>query len=642
MAAPPSTVLRLERQIQQENQRALGALHQQYELLAQALLTAARGRGYLGQDPLGAIGELLRPPQSGRQLGEAALELWRTFFVCFRPDEAAFEARRFRERAAQLETRLGQLESGQAPDAPLAIELLSALTELWLERHQAINERMDQLIGELTQHQAQLGSAQLAGAHSSDEIERACQVMAAALKEAGDPVRVQEPLGQQIQRRLLRYRNLLVDNRKRTQDTISAFSSFIKAIQAVALEQEPPPMPPEAQQVIDAVKRLAVSRRELESTLREARTQIASIEAQRRELMEELAGRNRQLERLDAGESPEGVEARLVFYRQAFAALEAGKDWKTPLEQARTLERVISLSPEASDTALRILDRQLGEVARGLDDLRRVSSLSEDPKRYRPRLFNMRAKYDFKSLSGVIQATRDSARDCLVYAERMRWTVGVQVLARQAPKLRAVFKELVGLVADWREKLGDPPPVSLSVRMDGGSGILALPAIVAADLDTILRRKAKAALPASDLAPILEECVALYHKTLLEAKGGELPRTEKPKRESHVQACTRLAQELTQLAGSCETVFHEAAREDFKLLEADSRLLSEEHLVRVVLTHLDSSCGELLALPNAPQAKLTHVPSKRDLDRTLACARERVEFLELAARYRFQASASPT
>jgi len=639
MSGLHSTVLRLERQIQQENSRALAALHQQYEDLSQAILTAARSHGYLGNDPLGAIGELLRPPSTGIQLGESAAELWRTFFACFRPDEAAFEAVSFRTKAEALDSRLAALTGGQAPDLQLTADLLAALAELWHDRHEAINARIDQLIVELSRNQAQLGSAQLATAHSADEIKRAVDVVAVALAEAGDPVKAEEPLAVQIQRLLSRYRHDLLENRRRTQETVALLGSFIAAIHAVASDRDGPTLPGEAQLVVDEVRRLHHSRRELETTLREVRTQVASIEASRRELMEEVAARDRRLEALDRGDSAGEVDERLKLYRAAFAALEANGDWKTPLEKARSLERVISLTERELETARKIVDRQLTEIARGLEDLRKVNPLSEDPKRFRPRLFNMGARYDFKSLMGLVQATRDASRDLLVYAERMRWSLGVQVLARQAPKLRAVFKELVGLVADWREKMGDPPPVSLSVRMDGGSGILALPAIVAADLDTILRRKAKATLPASDIAPILEECVALYHKTLSEAKGGHLPRPEKPKRETYVQACARLALEMTQLAGSCETAFHEAAHRDFRLDESDTRLLGDEHLVRVVLTQLDAACGELAGLPNAAPETFKPAPSKRDLDRTLAAVRERVEYLELFSRYRIQPTA---
>ncbi|MBA3707757.1 MAG: hypothetical protein H0W83_02925, partial [Planctomycetes bacterium] len=391
-----------------------------------------------------------------------------------------------------------------------------------------------------------------------------------------------------------------------------------------------------AQAVIEDVRKLDGARRDLETSVRDLRTQLASVEAQRRELMEEVAERDRRLDRLDAGEDAKAVDERLRIYRQAFAELEGGKDWKTTIEKVRALERVISLPAAECETAVKILDRQLGDVARSLEALRKISPITEDPKRFRPRIFGMGSKYDFKSLPSLLLATRDSGRDLLAFVERMRWTLGVTVLARQVPKLRAVFKELVGLVADWREKLGDPPPVSLTIRMDAGSGILALPAIVAADLDTILRRKSKAALPASDLAPIIEECVALYHKTLIEARGEAVPRVEKPKRESNVQACARLAGELTQLAGTCETVFSEAARSDFRLGEEDARLMAEEHLARAALAALDGSCNEIAGFPNAPEHKFTALSARKDFDRLLAAARERVAWLEQAARYRIQ------
>ncbi len=639
MSGIQSTVLRLERQIQQENARALTALHQQYESLAEAVLRAARLRGYLGGDPLGAIGDLMLPPATGRQVGESSLELWHTFFACFRPDEAAFEAVKFRDKARALDDRIATLAPGEVPDLALAAELMAALAELWHDRHQTINERIDHLIKDLSTHQAQLGSAQLETAHSSDEISRAVAVIEVALKEAHVPPQPGEPLASQVQRLLARYRHDLLANRKRMQETIAALGTFIAAIRAVALNQQPPPLPPEAMAVVEDVRKLDGARRELETTVRDLRTQMASLEAQRRELMEEVASRDRRLERLDAGDiggDGKDLDERLKYYRQAFAEFEAGKDWKTTVEKVRMLERVISLPLADSDTAVKILDRQLGELTRSLDELRRISPLCDDPKRFRPRLFGMGAKYDFKALPSLAQATRDAGRDVLAFIERARWAAGVTVLARQVPKLRAVFKELVGLVADWREKLGDPPPVSLTIRMDAGSGILALPAIVAADLDTILKRRAKAALPASDLAPILEECVALYFRTLLEARGENVVRVEKPKRETNVQTVARLAAELTQLAGTCETVFSEAAHSDFRLGEPDSRLMADEHLARVALSQLDVSCAELAALPNAPAQKFLTLPGKKDFDRLLACARERVDWLEQVARYRFQ------
>jgi hypothetical protein len=637
MAPIKSTILRLEREIQQEHARSLAAMHQAYEQLSAALLQAAREFGYLGGDPLGALGHLLAPSPLNHRIAEESLTLWRTFFACFRPDEAAFEAARFQQKASQLDARITVLSPGERPDQQLTLELMETLSGLWEERHADISARLDTLIGELSSHQAKLGSVQLTTAHQSDEIERIAHVVSQSLNELHERVPDGEPLGQQVARLVARYRTDLAASRRHAQGMIAAVRRLLDALNAIATRREPPPLPPEAEAVFVEVRKLDESRRELEGIVREQRGQIAKLEGERRELMEEVASRDRRLARYEEGDNQE-VDARLKLYREAFAALEGKRDPAPLLEQVRKLERVLSLSAEDEQQAAKIIDRHVAELAKCLEDLRRVVPLADDPRRFRPRLFG--SKYEFKTLKGQISAARDAARDLIEYLDRARWALGVTLLAKQVPKLRAVFKEMVSLVAHWRMKLGDPPPVSISISMDGGSGILALPAILASDLESVFKKKTKAGPAAASLAPVLGECVTIYHRAVEQAKGEPIPRAEPPKRESAIQAIQRLSAELSHLAAICETAFSEAAQLEFRLSESDAALLNDDHLLRLALQTVDGACSELVALPNAPAAHFTALAGRgKDFDKLLSGGRQRMEWLEELALYRITISA---
>ncbi len=627
-----STILRLEREIQQEHVRALAAMHQAYEQLSASVIEAARVRGYLAADPLGALGHLLAPTPQANQIGEEGLALWRTFFQCFRPDEAAFEAAQFQERAGQLNERVNALQPGERPDLSLTVEIMQTLAGLWEERHQAISGRLDTLISELSSNQAKLGSVQLATAHQSDELSRVSQVVTGALTELNEQVVAGEPLGQQVARTFARYRQDLVTSRRHAQSMVSATRRLLDALNAIAARREVPALPPEAEVVVAEVRKLDQSRRELESTVRDLRGQIAKLEAERHELMEEVASRDRRLSRYEEGDES-SLDDRLRLYREAFTLLETGGDHRGKLEQVRKLERVISLPADQEGHAVRVADRHLAEIAKCLGDLRGIVVLAEDPRRYRPRLFGNR--YEFKTLRGQIAASRDAARDLVEYLDRARWALGVTVLAKAVPKLRAVFREMVSLVAEWRQKLGDPPPVSITISLDGGSGILALPAILASDLETVLKKKTKAGQAATSLAPILEECVALYHRTLEQARGDTVPRAEAPKRENATQSVARLAAELSSLAAMCETTFSEAAANEFKLSESDSALLADDHLLRLALQNLDGACNEFATLPNTPAVKFSALNGRgKDFDKFLSGGRHRAEWLEELGLYR--------
>ena len=635
----------IEGRIRDDRAQALARVTEAYEQLAGSLVFVARDRGWLGGDPNEAVRVLAAPDPVLNEIGRSAADLWLAFFGCFRPDEQAFEAQQFRAQADELNRRLALVPAGARPDSQLTGDLLVALEQLWQQRHAAINQRLDALITDLGRHQADIGQVQLSAAHVQDELGRAMQVLEGAAVAAGLALPADEQPLDRLVRILAHYRGLAERHHQGERETKRAFALFLQAVRAVATRSEVPALPSEAQAVIETIRALDDSRREQEKQLRELKAQISLLEAQRRELLTTLERREHRLTTLEHDDV--GTDERLQLYRQAFAVWETGGDPRTVLEKVRTIERVVTMSAAEAEVLVKALDRCHADVVRGLGELFAVTPLIDDPKRYRPRSFlgfGLKGDYDLKSPAGLAEALRDGGRDLRIFAERARWAVGVQDIARQVARIRAVFKELVKLVAFWREKLGDPPPVSISISLDGSSGVLALPAVVATDLEAMLRKKTKVGPACVVLAPILEDCVALYHITVCKAKGSDIPRSQAAaKREGPIQQVSRLTAELSALAGTCEAAFGEAAQRDFVLEDSDGRLLAEEHLLRGALTALDAACAEMIGHRGVPPttvgakpgSSFPALPSKKDIPGIREAVEVRVQWWEDLCRFRF-------
>jgi hypothetical protein len=633
-----STVMRLERQISFENAKALEALRQAYEQLSGAALQLGRDRGYVGSDPLGALGQAFAPDGDQRALAIAAAELWRAFFACFRSDEANFEAQRFSELAQPLDERLAAIAEGGWPDPELAAQLLATLQIFWQERHEAISQRLDALIQDLNRHQQQLGGVQMQSAHQADELQRAMGVLEGALRDLGEPLGDQPGPAQLLGILVGRYRRELTERKLEAERATDAHRGLAKAIVSAARREEVPTLSATDQLAAQAVAQLAIDRHRLMEDIRLLRADHARLNAENRQLMEELSERDRRIGRYEFGSAQDVSEDdRLDLYRKAFAELQAGGNPQPWLAQVRELERVLTVSESDEAQALKIVDRQGAELAKLVVELRGVKPVSEDPKRWRPRML-LGSRYDFKTLSGHAQALRDASRDLTAYAAQARWAQGVSSLAKDVPKLQRVFKEMVSLTAMWREKLGDPPGASMSIRIEQGSSIVALPTLLASDLEAVTRRKGtKANQAASDLVPVLEECIALYRKSLERARGEALPPIEAPKRESDIAKLTRLAQDLTALGGILESSFSEAIANGFTLDAADAALIQSDHLLLLALQQLDVACDVIAVLPGAPTSKFPAIPTGRgSIDKLLAAAKARSTWLEDVARYRFE------
>jgi hypothetical protein len=303
--------------------------------------------------------------------------------------------------------------------------------------------------------------------------------------------------------------------------------------------------------------------------------------------------------------TPVPEDARLTLYRQALAAWESGGDPGPALAQVREIERVVTFGAAEAERTRKVLDRCHEQAVRRLIELYDLAPLTDDPRRYRPRgLLGLgrKAEHDLRSLPGLTEALAACARDLAVYAEAAAAVVGVGILAQEAPRIRAVFGELIKLIAHWRAQLGDPPPISVTMSLDGGSGIVALPGVVAQDLEALARRKAKAGPAATVLAPLLEECVALYRASLTKAGATVPPRTVKKPREGALASVTRLAAELGELATCCQTAFAEVARQGFAPTPAQQALLDDNHLLRSALAALSEGAVALASGTSCPPA----------------------------------------
>jgi len=633
-----STVMRLERQISVENAKALEALRGVYEQLSGAALQLGRDRGYVGLDPLGALGQAFAPDAGTRALGLAAVDLWQAFFACFRSDESNFEGKRFHELAQPLNERLAAIPEGGWPETELAGELLRTLQTFWQERHDAISQRLDALIQDLSHHQQQLGGAQMHSAHQADELQRAMGVLNGALRELGEPLGEQPSPAQMLGVLVGRYRRELTERTLLSERAQEAHRALAKAIVSAARRESVPTLNATDQLAAQAVAQLAVDRHRLMDEARLIRAEQARLQAENRQLMEELEERDRRILRYEFTSQQDVTEdERLTLYRKAMAELQAGGQAKALLEKVRQLERVLTLSETDEAQGLKLLDRQGAELAKLVAELRGIKPVTEDPRRWRPRLL-LGSRYEFKTMPGQVQALRDASRDVTAYAAQARWAQGVAGLAKDAPKLQRIFKEMVSLTAMWREKLGDPPGASMSLRLDQSSSMVALPALLASDLDAVVRRKGtKANAAASDLIPVLEECLAMYRKTVERARGEAFPAEDAPKRESDSNKLARLAQDLTALGGIVEATFSEAIARDFTLDDGDATLTHSDHLLLLALQQLDVACDVLAVLPGAPAGKFPAIPSGRgSIDKLLACAKARSLWLEEVARYRFE------
>lgn len=639
-----TSLLRLERQRTEDTASALSLMQRHYEELATALLLAARDRGYLGGDPLGAIESLRQPPPMDFRVCEQVGELWQVFFTTFRADEQQFEAARFQTAAAELNDRFAVLPEGQPPDIDLTLSMLDALVHFWEERQEALNQRLDLLIKDLGDHQQRLGSIDLQAAHQADELSRSTALVAAALRDLGAELQGDENLSDLLGLLVRRWREELQrraddvsKRRQQLQDREQREHDFKRALQLAAQGKVPTDVALDGLdgELVAQVADVVAGHREQERLIADVEQEKAELLAELANKDQEIAQRDQLIARYEFEEADHGDEdRRLQLYRQAIAIWEQKGDPSEIVEQVRELERVLIIDAISRQRVIALLDRHLEGLSKTLGELRRIEPLAEDHRRFRPRLLAA-STYDFKKLTGLMRAGRDACRDLLLYIARARWTAGALLIGRRLPRLRSIFREMVRYVGDCREHLGGIPPRSMSCDLGTLHGLASLPGALAMDVRALAKtRGAKRFL--DDVHDVFDECVQRFHDLLEQARGERIPRSEAPKREAASKALDRLAGELLDLAGLLDTTFAEARDNDWQPGATEERLLEHEHLLLLGLRDADAICDVLRNLAGAPETELPALPSGRrsDLDGLLAGCKARCRWLEDIARYR--------
>ncbi|NRA40438.1 MAG: hypothetical protein HRU15_20005, partial [Planctomycetes bacterium] len=430
----------------------------------------------------------------------------------------------------------------------------------------------------------------------------------------------------------------LRDQMKADRQRHDGFHAGLKAAAAGTWSKEQgATMKKEEKRIVEAVVGLLRDNQQLEEDHGLMREENAQLQAEHVHLERGVQERDKVIAHYEFAAQESDEDDRLRLYRQIVAAYEDDKDVSELVDQVRELERVFILDQDRQTSLHKVLDRQLESIAQELGDFRKIIPLTEDPKRYRPRLLGS-SPYKLKTLIGVMQALRDASRDLALYVEKARWSFGLKILSREFKSLRRIFKEMIKLVADVREKNGDAPPLSSTISVDLNSGIAAIPAVLSKDIDGILRSKG-ASRYAIELQSIFEEVLTAYHASLEKATGASIMRAAVPKRESAVSAMRRLNDELLQLSSEMEQHFADAAVSAYELPPAEAEL--QERMVELALSvrNVDSACEILAALDTAPKADFGKLPSGKgkDADRLYRVLGERIVWLEEVARYRIEA-----
>lgn len=240
-----TTMLRLERAVREEHQRALALARLEWQRLAQAVVQAARRRGFAGDDPYLALQALAAVDHELRRLASALGDLWLGLIARHGADARAEEPA-FRAAADAINRRLAQAHGDGPVDAALLAEAVAAIVALW----------------------AQLPAAPAAAPEADD--------LAARLEH--------ERAGRQAAER-------------ERDGTVQAFGVFLAALSA-ALAGRPSELPGRGAEVVAAVRALADERAALVRQLGELRQRLAQLAGERRQLADEMQELSAQLERL--------------------------------------------------------------------------------------------------------------------------------------------------------------------------------------------------------------------------------------------------------------------------------------------------------------------------------------------------------
>ena len=95
---------------------------------------------------------------------------------------------KYQEAAEAVAAELASLDDIETPSLDLSQRMVGLLAAFWVERQDELHGRMDELIADLGEHQAKLGSSELTQAYQADTMGRTRQILLAVLSELGVPL----------------------------------------------------------------------------------------------------------------------------------------------------------------------------------------------------------------------------------------------------------------------------------------------------------------------------------------------------------------------------------------------------------------------------------------------------------------------
>lgn len=380
--------------------------------------------------------------------------------------------------------------------------------------------------------------------------------------------------------------------------------------------------------IVLGVLELGAGRLEAEKDAASLKSERDGLRAKLQELESELAAR-----RAFGDNDPE--DARLALYRRAWRAWSKGQDPAPFFEEARTNERFFVLPAETIEQTRKRLDSCLDTLALHLGNLRKIATIGQDPKVYRPRLL-AKSPYNLKTLEGTTQAFADATRDAQEYIRQAQGGATTESLAKELETLRPVFAEMVRLVSDCMRAQATTarPSLCTQVRLDTLAGLASLPAALAGDLNQLLRHpKGKERLHL--VRPLLEETIGVYRAALARCLGRVPEPAKASKTEKDPAAIKRLAKDLLDLDALQNGVIQGQSHSAWEVSDAQKGLIADQHLLQRALQDVESGCNVLAVLDGAPESEFTPLPPSREcsLSSLAEAIRARSRWLDEVARY---------
>ncbi len=123
-------------------------------------------------------------------LAQLVMEMWATFFECFRKDEHDFEEAEFVDYGHSVQNRLDKLPPGAQPDIVTLRQMMFLLIHMTSQQYQHRNQRLTDLIYRVNELEFKKESAELENSWHIDEIHRCMHMVSCRMR--GEDVPLEE------------------------------------------------------------------------------------------------------------------------------------------------------------------------------------------------------------------------------------------------------------------------------------------------------------------------------------------------------------------------------------------------------------------------------------------------------------------